>query len=125
MSLPAGLARSLETLLGVPPSEVRPVGGGDISQAARLEADGRTLLVKWLTRLPRPEAGWPGMFEAEARGLALLASTGTVRVPAVHGFGEPVENAPAYIVMDWIGRGNEGQRSAEQLLHLTHPGRGR
>jgi len=52
-----------------------PVGGGDISQAARLRTDRGEYLLKWGGR------GLPGFFAAEARGLALLAASGAVRVP--------------------------------------------
>ncbi len=115
MNLPAGLAASLEALLGGPPRQVRQVSGGDISQAARVEAAGGTFLVKWHANPPRPEPGWPGMFAAEARGLQRLAATQTLRVPAVLGFGEPEGNSPAFIAMEWIERGDDSRRAAAAL----------
>ena len=115
MTLPSGLAAALEMLLGAPPRQVQLVSGGDISQAARVEAAGGTFLVKWHAHPPRPAAGWPGMFEAEARGLQLLTSAKTVRVPAVLGFGEPAGNSPAFIAMEWIERGTDSQRAAAAL----------
>lgn len=62
------------------------------------------LLVKWRRRPPQA-AGWPPFFEAEARGLALLASTGTVRVPQVFAHGPATAERPAFIVMEWVERG--------------------
>ena len=53
------------------------VGGGSISQALRL----RTARGEYLLKLGG--RGLPGFFAAEARGLALLASAGALRVPAV------------------------------------------
>lgn len=115
MTLPAGLAASLERLLGAPPRRVRPASGGDISQAVRVEAAGTPFLVKWHAHPPRPQPGWPGMFAAEARGLQRLASTKTLRVPEVLGFGEPAGASPAFIVMEWIEQGGDRQRAATAL----------
>src|ERR1700733_15512870 len=58
------------------------VGGGDINDAARAElVDGRTIFVKSHDHSP------PGMFEAEADGLAWLAE-GPLRVPRVIAAGD-------------------------------------
>ena len=54
-----------------------PVGGGMISQAARVTSQHGDYLLKW------SEHGLARFFEVEAHGLELLASTGAVRVPAV------------------------------------------
>jgi fructosamine-3-kinase len=54
-----------------------PVGGGMISQAARLTSERGEYLLKWGGR------GLAHFFEVEARGLELLAAAGAVRVPAV------------------------------------------
>jgi fructosamine-3-kinase len=116
MALPTALAAILAERLGAELSDVRLVGGGDISQTARVEARGRAYLVKWHARPPQPMAGWLEMFAAEAAGLALLASAQAVRVPAVYGHGAAQPGAaPAYIVMEWIERGRE-QRSAGAAL---------
>jgi fructosamine-3-kinase len=60
-----------------------PVGGGDISQAARLRTGRGEYLLKW------GGGGMPGFFAAEAHGLALLAGTGAVRVPALLVYHDP------------------------------------
>jgi fructosamine-3-kinase len=54
-----------------------PVGGGMISQAARLSSERGEYLLKWGAHSPAK------FFEVEARGLELLAAAGAVRVPAV------------------------------------------
>jgi fructosamine-3-kinase len=103
MALPAALAAILAEQLDAELSAVQPVSGGDISQAARVEAGGRAYLVKWHGRSPQPQPGWLEMFEAEAAGLALLASAQAVRVPTVYAYGLAKPGVlPAYIVMEWI-----------------------
>ena len=54
-----------------------PVGGGMISQAARIASEHSEYLLKWGGH------GLERFFEVEARGLELLAAAGAVRVPAV------------------------------------------
>jgi fructosamine-3-kinase len=60
-----------------------PVGGGMISQAARVMSERGEYLLKWGGR------GLARFFEVEARGLELLAATGAVRVPAVLAWCDP------------------------------------
>lgn len=116
MALPAALAALLAEELKAELTAVRPVGGGDISQAARVEAGGRAYMVKWHSRPPQPMPGWLDLFAAEAAGLALLAAAQAVRVPAVvaHGAAGP-GGLPAFIVMDWIERGRD-LRAAGEIL---------
>lgn len=122
MALPAALAALLTEQLNAELEEVRPVGGGDISPAARVTAGGRAYLVKWHGRPPQPPPGWPDLFEAEAAGLALLASTQAVRVPAVVAHGAARPDTPATIVMEWIGQDRQSaaappdRRAAGALL---------
>ena len=66
-----GLADDATTL-----REWAPVGGGMISQAARITSERGDYLLKWGGR------GLARFFEVEARGLDLLAAAGVVRVPA-------------------------------------------
>ncbi|MEA3336245.1 MAG: fructosamine kinase family protein [Chloroflexota bacterium] len=108
-TLSRALTDSLGELFGATPRDIRRVGGGDISQAARVTLGSQIILVKWHSQPPQPREGWLEMFEAEARGLQLLASTGTLRVPRVLGHGGKQSDRPAFIVMSWIERGS-GQR---------------
>src|SRR5581483_10489399 len=113
--------------------ERAPVGGGSISQALRLRTARGEYLIKIGGR------GLPGVFAAEARGLALLADTGAVRVPAVLAFQDAdtttdhrppttVTKAPvvdrrssvvhdSFILLAWLAapRGADRARAAEQL----------
>lgn len=103
MSLPGVLLEALTeevcTLFGASCSIVasRPIFGGDINEAARLTlSDGRALFLKYN---PAP---LPGLFEVEARGLKLLKSAGTLRVPEVFAVVEATRGHPAFILMEWI-----------------------
>ena len=75
--MPDGYPIILDELgLGAPVG-LRGLGGGCIADAAVAEfADGSRVFVKRV-------AGQPGMFEAEAAGLRVLAKTGAIRVPRV------------------------------------------
>ncbi|HET7375506.1 MAG TPA: fructosamine kinase family protein [Anaerolineae bacterium] len=84
---------------------ITPVGGGDINQAARIEIDRAAYFVKWNLH-PQPR-----LFEAEARGLKLLAEAQAVRVPQVIA----TINQPAALVLEWIEVGRHKPDSAEQL----------
>ena len=61
----------------------RPLSGGDINQAAKVETREGFWFAKW-----NSADAFPGMFEAEAKGLELLRRAGELFVPAVVGFGE-------------------------------------
>lgn len=85
----------------------RPVRGGDINAAWRLETDGGTLFLK-----TGPLAAYD-MFEAEADGLAELAKADAVRVPEV--FAAGTTDGDAFIALEWLDL--EGKStSAEQAL---------
>lgn len=91
-----------------------------ICSAARLECSGTHLFVKWAQTTPE------GFFRAEAAGLRLLGSTGTIRVPEVvcardHG------PAP-FLVLEWLdGMTSPGttawRRLGERIamLHAARP----
>ncbi len=59
------------------------VGGGCINDAHRLDTTSGSFFVKY-----NNAARYPGMFEAEARGLELLGNSNTLDVPKVIGVGE-------------------------------------
>src|SRR5512135_3737644 len=92
--IPGDLRSALETSLGAIRS-IAPVGGGDINAAARVETPDARYFVKW-NILPHPR-----MFEAEARGLNLLAAAATLRVPRV----VAVIAQPAALILEWIDLG--------------------
>ena len=91
---------------------VRPVAGGDINEAHRVElADGRTVFVKTNAAAP------PGMFAAEASGLAWLRDADAVRIPAVVGMVDPptAHDGPRLLVLEWIERGPPKADHDEEL----------
>ena len=61
-----------ELVRGLGVTGSRPVAGGDISHAARVDTPRGPLFVKWH---PDPR---PGMFEREAAGLRALRSSGAI-----------------------------------------------
>lgn len=96
----------------------RPVGGGCINHAMRLETGQSLYLLKWNAD------PLPGMFACEARGLAQLAATQTVRVPNVYDFAEAQAGHPAFILLEWLEgtRAGDSARLGEQLAELHRQG---
>ncbi|MET0792998.1 MAG: fructosamine kinase family protein [Polyangiaceae bacterium] len=79
-------------------ASVSRVSGGDINQAFALElADGQRVFLKSNDNAP------PGMFGAEARGLAFLQQAQALRIPRVlsHSGGEHAEG-PSYLLLEFI-----------------------
>ena len=77
-----------------------PVGGGDISAAWRMAADGGDVFIK------TGPLSVADMFLAEAEGLAEISRTATVRVPAVIAIG-PSEDA-AFLALEGQGFDSSG-----------------
>ena len=75
-------------------ASAKPVGGGDISAAWRLETDDRPVFVK------TGPASSADMFAAEAEGLAELAAPQAIRVPGVLACG--LEGATAFLAIEWL-----------------------
>lgn len=84
----------LAEAIGQPVDGVRPVRGGDINAAWRLDAGDARVFVK--TTTPDKLA----MFEAEADGLAEIAGSNTIRVPAVIACGTTDDNA--FLALEWL-----------------------
>ena len=107
MSLPADLQARLENELGAAITHAQTVRGGDINEAARIETAGDVFFLKWHMNAPA------GMFNAEARGLELLASADALRVPAVIAQGD----RPDFLLLEWIQpeRPQNVNRMAERL----------
>jgi fructosamine-3-kinase len=74
------------------------VGGGSINKAARLESDSGKYFVKW-----NDSNKYPGMFEAEIRGLELMRSTNSVRLPKVELTCS--DGDFDYLILEWISAG--------------------
>ena len=98
-------------------AEPRPVSGGDISAAWRLDSPAGSVFLK-----TGPASSYE-MFAAEAEGLSELAQANVVRVPAVIALGE--QRGSAFVALEWlrfqsIDTASE-RRLGEQLaaLHRT------
>ena len=95
----------------------RPVGGGDISAAWRLDAADGTVFLK-----TGPASSYD-MFSGEAEGLAELARADAIRVPEVVAFG--VAGDTAYCAFEWIDFGRLARDTEHKLgerlaaLHRT------
>jgi fructosamine-3-kinase len=100
------LRAAVGTALGSAVVSWDPVSGGDINAAfeARL-ADGRVVFVKSNDDEP------PGMFAAEARGLAWLAEAKALRVPAV------LAQGPRFLALEHLLAGPRQPRFDETLGH--------
>lgn len=94
----------------------RPVGGGDISAAWRLDTDGSELFLK------TGPASSIEMFAAEAEGLAEIASAKAVRVPEVFAIGQTEE--AAFLALEWLSFERTSAKSerllGEQLAKMHH-----
>ena len=75
--------------------QVSTVGGGCINIARKLQTTAGQFFIK-----QNNETAYPGMFEAEAKGLRLLASAGALHIPEVITTG--VFENTSYIIMEFI-----------------------
>jgi len=93
-----------------------PVGGGDISAAWRLDAQGRELFLKTGTTTSI------GMFAAEAEGLAEIAAAEAVRVPEVLAIGQTEDSA--FLALEWLSfepaDAKDERLLGEQLAKMHH-----
>lgn len=104
------LARTVRSVLGVEVLSIRPVGGGCISDAQRVElVDGRVVFAKSGADLPED------LLRVEAAGLSWLAEPGAIALPEVLGLAriaddgdENGDDAPAIgdvLLLEWIEPG--------------------
>ncbi len=110
MNLPTALTKAIITATGLQIVKSTPVGGGDICSTAKISlANNSQVLVKWLS------GSLAGLFIAERRGLEILYSAGILRVPKVLAQAETAGDCPAFILMEWLGRGSDTAGVAEAL----------
>lgn len=89
-----------------------PVGGGCINNAVKLETSQGSFFIKW------NEASDDKLFLAEAKGLSLLDTNGSIRVP--HVFGNGVRENKAYLLLEWIDSGYSSAQFWEEFgTHLA------
>jgi fructosamine-3-kinase len=97
------LAVALERALGVHIVSMRPLRGGDVAEAYRVELDdGRRVFAKTHRSAPA------GFFTTEATGLAWLRASLVVGVPGVLAVsdGDAEAEVPNHLVLEWIDEGS-------------------
>ena len=87
------------------------VSGGNINTSAQVFSSEGVFFVKW-NQLEQ-KADELSMFEAEAKGLALLRKTDTFHIPEVIGYGTLLDKA--YLILDYIDTAQPGKAYWETL----------
>lgn len=78
--------------------KLKSVSGGCINETIKLETNFKTFFLK-----TNSAKAFPGMFEAEAKGLQLLAKANQIKIPSVILFGE--HNDSSFLILEWIELG--------------------
>lgn len=76
----------------------KPLSGGCINRAERMKTSSGDFCIKFNSKKQ-----YPGMFEAEGKGLELLASAGAITVPGVVGVGSSGDLS--FLVLEFISSG--------------------
>lgn len=122
MTLPAGSRLEVEHALG-PIVSARPVGGGSISHAWKLDCASGPVFLKHNPSAPA------AMFAAEADGLRALrdAAENHLRVPSVLALGESADDGGGWIALEWLEpapRGDDQTRLGRGLAAVHRHGGG-
>lgn len=78
--------------------QVVPEHGGSINRAARLETNAGLFFIKW-----NEAKKFPGMFDAEVRGLQLLRETNTLHIPEVISTG--TDGGESWLLLRYLSKG--------------------
>ncbi|WP_203295534.1 fructosamine kinase family protein [Luteirhabdus pelagi] len=109
------ILKHIATESGMNAVNAQPLSGGDINEVYLLQGEDSQLVVKC-----NSASKFPGMFEAEAKGLKLLKSSNSFHIPSVISKGT-VEDA-AYLTLTYIEEGVKGDsfwsQFAENLVNL-------
>lgn len=100
-SIPDEIFRDVEELTRSRITGFSFAGGGCINKGGRLVTDKREYFLKW-----NDADRYPGMFKAEAKGLALLREADCFRVPMVIGLGHA--GAFQFLLLEYIDEGRSG-----------------
>ncbi len=79
---------------------IKSLSGGDINRAVRVDTKSGSWFAKW-----NDDHLFPGMFEAEAKGLMLLKNSGSLYIPYVIGTGKL--NHISMLVLEFIKQGRD------------------
>ncbi|XSG73676.1 fructosamine kinase family protein [Herpetosiphon llansteffanensis] len=88
--LPASIQHSLEQHFAANIRPIKPISGGDINHAVQIQIGQQTALLKWREQPAK------NFFVAEADGLACLAATHTLAVPAILGVSQ------TWLLLEWF-----------------------
>lgn len=107
---PVKASELLETLLGkqVTAEALHYAGGGCINKAVHVQTDAGAFFIKWNNL-----QAYPGMFEAEQKGLDLLRASCTLHIPKV--FGIINSGTMAYLVMEYVKPGRKSRQFWERF----------
>lgn len=86
----------------------KSITGGDINEAACLQTDKGDFFVKW-----NNARRYPGMFEAEAKGLALLKEAAELYIPPVVGC--DMEGSDSFLLLEFVRQGARISRFMEDF----------
>jgi protein-ribulosamine 3-kinase len=86
------------------------VGGGCINHGGQLKTSGGSYFIKW-----NDAQKYPGMFEAEGRGLSVLHDAKAIHIPKVLAVGET--NDEQFIVLELIEASHQSKDYWETLGH--------
>ncbi len=111
--LPPAIKSRIELELGSAIKNVKSVGGGSINDAAGFETSEGKYFIKWNTA-----SRFPGMFEAEEKGLHILRECSGFIVPKVFFRGE-ADNI-SYLLMEFIEHAPVYWRDAGLILANMH-----
>ena len=79
----------------------KPLTGGDINEVYKLECNDQNLVLKL-----NSASKFPGMFEAEKKGLELLATPGVIQIPKV--FETAILDNYSYLLLEYVPTGTKG-----------------
>jgi protein-ribulosamine 3-kinase len=111
VTLPAALRAAVEERISQNILSAAAVSGGCISHTAKLELDNRErAFLKWASTREHT----PGLFEAEAHALEIIAATATVRVPSVITYVDASSDY-SFLVLEWLEPGPSTRQSWRAL----------
>lgn len=111
--LSANVISAIEQNLGVSVTGVKTVGGGSINHTAKIETGKGNFFVKW-----NNASAFPGMFDAEEKGLHLLRECSGFIVPRVFEKGEA--DGISFLVMEYLDRAPVYWKDAGFILANMH-----
>lgn len=84
------------------------IGGGSINHAFRISTTAGAFFLKY-----NDKKKYPGMFEAEAKGLSMLRQSKSIRIPDVIGVGESDNHT--FIILEFLERGRTREKFWEDF----------